>query len=109
MQLGKLQPIQLMLPHVLAVPPGRYQSGVVGTGRSGIGSANGRMYPSLFSAIPTTQILQQRAARQTPVLYMHTRILLSMFKALQRLLGILFSPPLPALHAHYHQLSMHLP
>lgn len=60
LQLGKLQPIQLILPGVPAAP-GRCRSGSVGTGRSGIGMAG--CIPSLFSATSTTHIIQQRKSK----------------------------------------------
>lgn len=60
LQLGKLQPIQLILPGVPAAP-GRCRSGSVGTGRSGIGMAG--CIPSLFSAMSTTHIIQQRKSK----------------------------------------------
>lgn len=48
MQLSKLQPIQLIFAGVPAVP-WEVAEWVGGTGRSGIGAANGRIYPKASS------------------------------------------------------------
>lgn len=86
MQVGKLQPIQLILARVLAAPGG-CQHGLVGTGRSGMGCENSRIHPKPFPC-PTNHT--DRSAKQKhggSQHFTHTHIQLNMFKPLQRLIS----------------------
>lgn len=78
-QVGKLQPMQLILAEVLAAP-GRCQHWDIW----GVQTAG--FIPNLFPALPTTRIIQQRRNAANPSTS-HTHIQLNMFKPLQRLIS----------------------
>lgn len=87
MQLGKLQPIQLILPHVLTAP-WEVSERIGGHWEIWHRNCKWQDVTQTFSLPyrPHTSVSKEKA-RQTPALHMHTHILLNMFKHLQRLIS----------------------
>lgn len=87
-QLGKLQPIQLILPRCAGCPLGGVRADWWALGDLALELQTAGCIPSFFSAVPTTHIIQQRKSKANPsTAHAHTHILLNMFKPLQRLIS----------------------
>lgn len=86
-QLGKLQPIQLILPCVLAAP-WEVSEWIGGHWEIWHRNCKWQDVSQAFSLPyrPHTSFSNEKA-RRTPALRMHTHILLNMFKPLQRLIS----------------------